>query len=367
MSATPAAARPAGATFRASEVALLAGLVALVFSAQGVTTALVQGREISWQWNVVHELIYFGLWGAFAPIVARLARAFWIEPGAGPKPWLAHLGFALLIAPVQVSATYVVHALGLVGFGLLEPSRLTEWLGGQTLSIVIMSFTGMLYYWVILGIYYAAAYRRLYLVQRAETAEASLDALRAQLKPHFLFNTLNSVSVLAEENPPAARAVLLRLSDLLRTVLHHEPRRLVPLADELATLEGYLEIQRVRFEDRLRVSIEVEPGCRSALVPWLVLQPLVENAVRYAVEPRAAGGTVVIRASRVDDRLRLSVEDDGPGMAADELLGEGDGVGLANTRARLASLFGDRQALRLETPPGGGARVVIELPWREAS
>ena len=113
-------------------------------------TALVQGRAISWQWNVVHELIYFGLWGAFAPIVARLARAFWIEPGAGPKPWLAHLGAALLVAPVQVSATYVVHGLGLVSFGMLEPSRLVEWLGSQTLSIVILSFTGVLYYWVIL-------------------------------------------------------------------------------------------------------------------------------------------------------------------------------------------------------------------------
>jgi len=150
-------------------------------------------------------------------------------------------------------------------------------------------------------------------------------------------------------------------------VLHHEPRRLVPLADELATLEGYLEIQRVRFEDRLDVSIEVEPRCRSALVPWLVLQPLVENAVRYAVEPRARGGRVMVRARRVDDRLQLSVEDDGPGLSTDAFLGDGDGVGLANTRARLASLYGERQELRLEIPPDGGARVVIELPWGEVA
>jgi LytS/YehU family sensor histidine kinase len=217
-------------------------------------------------------------------------------------------------------------------------------------------------------VYYAAAYRRLYLLQRAEATQASLDALRAQLHPHFLFNTLNTVSVLAEENPPAAGRVLLRLSELLRTVLRHESSHEVSLQEEVVVLESYLEIQRVRFEERLVVDLAIAPGAGRALVPWLVLQPLVENALRYAVEPRAAGGRVIVSAERLEagDRLRLVVEDDGPGLAASDAVRDGGGVGLANTRARLARLYGDRHDFRIESGDGGGCRVVIELPFREA-
>lgn len=341
-------------------------MVALVFAAQGATSSLVQGRPISWQWDVIHELLYFGVWGLCTPIIARRARRHWLEPGAGPGPWLAHLATALVLAPVQVSLTYLLHGLGLMVFGLIEPARLPAWLAGRGPSIVLLSFTGALYYWVVVGVYYAAAYRRLYLTQRAEAAEASLDALRARLEPHFLFNTLNSVSVLTEQNPPAASRVLLRLSELLRTVLRHEPRHEVPLEEEAAALASYLEIQRVRFEERLRVTVDLDPATRRALVPWLVLQPLVENAIRYAVEPRAPGGRVRVRTERTGDRLRLLVEDDGPGLGPDGAGRAGNGVGIANTRARLARLYGDRQQLRIDAAGGSGCRVVVELPFREA-
>jgi len=355
----------AGPALRAHEVAAVWGVVALLFSAQNATSSLTQGRAINWQWDVAHELIYWGLWAACTPIVARQASRYWLEPGSGPIPWLAHLATALVLAPTQVAATYLLHGVGLVALGQLTADHLLPWLLNRSRFVLLLSFTGFLYYWIILGAYYALAYRRLYLVQRAETAEASLAALRAQLQPHFLFNTLNSVAALSVENPPAAARVLARLSELLRTVLRHEPRHEVALEDELEFLHRYLDIQRVRFEDRLRAEIEVDDAVRSALVPWLVLQPLVENAIRYAVEPRVTGGAIVIRARRVDDRLCLEVEDDGPGLERERGPDDGAGVGLSNTAARLVGLYGDRQEFQLESLGGGGLRARVMMPFRE--
>jgi LytS/YehU family sensor histidine kinase len=276
---------------------------------------------------------------------------------------LAHLATAIVLAPLQVTITYFIHSLGALALGVLPPEMYTKWVMARGRSILLLSFTGVLYYWVVVGVYYAAAYRRLYLAEQAEAAQASLDALRAQLQPHFLVNTLNSVSVLAEENPPAAARVLLRLSELLRMVIRHEPRHEVPLEEELASLATYVEIQRVRFEERLNVATEVDASTKRGLVPWLVLQPLVENAIRYAVEPRAAGGHVVVRATRAGEWLRLEVVDDGPGVAPNG--SKGVGVGLTNTRARLRRLYGDRQELRAGPGERGGFRVMIQLPFRE--
>jgi len=349
-------------------VVIIWGVVALVFTAQSATSAVIQGRPVSWQWDVVHEVIYFAVWGLCTPIIVRVARRHWIEPGSGPGPWLAHLGTALVLAPLQVATTYLIHGTGLTVLGMLPPAALPGWLGSRGRSVLLLSFTGVLYYWVVLGVYYAAAYRRLYLIQRAEATQASLDALRAQLHPHFLFNTLNSVTVLAEDNPPAATRLLLRLSDLLRTVLRRETSHEVPLEEELAFLSSYLEIQRIRFEERLAAEVKVAPDLFRAFVPWLILQPLVENAIRYAVEPRAAGGHVTVTAACVGagDRLRLVVEDDGPGLAAAAVSRTASGVGLTNTRARLDRLYGERHGFRIESGGDGGCRIVIELPFREA-
>jgi two-component system, LytTR family, sensor kinase len=335
-----------------------------VFSAENATSAAIQGRPFSWQWGVVHEFLYFGVWALCTPLIARRARRHWLEPGSGARPWLAHLATALLLAPLQVASTYLLHGAGLLIFGMLEPRAFPAWFAGRGRSILLLSFTGALYYWVVVGVYYAAAYRRLYLAEQAEAAQASLDALRAQLQPHFLFNTLNSISVLVEENPPAAGRVLLRLSELLRMVIRHDPRHEVPLSEEVASLAAYIEIQRVRFEDRLRITLDIEPAAERALVPWLVLQPLVENAIRHAIEPRAAGGHVAVRATRAGARLNLEVTDDGPGIAGGGSP-NADGVGLANTRARLKRLYGESQEMRFESGEAGGFRVMIHLPFRE--
>ena len=262
---------------------------------------------------------------------------------------------------MQVLGTYAVHATGLVVLGMMPAIEWPAFFQTRWASVLILSITGMLYYAVIVGGYYVVAYRRLYLAQRHEAARARLDALRAQLQPHFLFNALHSIGVLIDEAPDRARTALVRLSDLLDRVLGGDDRHEVPLADELAFLEAYLDLQRLRFEERLRVDVTVEASLRNALVPAMILQPLVENAVRHAVEPRAAGGHIAIGAHREGAELRLTVTDDGPGLPAHQPDG---GIGLANTRTRLAELHGDAGQLLLEPREEGGLAVTVVVPWR---
>jgi two-component sensor histidine kinase len=196
--------------------------------------------------------------------------------------------------------------------------------------------------------------------------EARLRALRYQLNPHFLFNTLNAISTLVvERRTGEATRMLARLSDFLRLTLESGDAQEVPLDDELEFALRYLEIERVRFGERLTVRVEVEPEARSALVPAMLLQPLVENAVKHAVAPREGGGTIALEARRAGGVLRLVVADDGPGLAGDAHA-DGRGIGLANTRERLRQLYGAAHRLTLEPAPAGGLRVVVELPLRGA-
>ena len=216
------------------------------------------------------------------------------------------------------------------------------------------------------------AYRDLALErQRLLRAEARahgarLAALRLQLQPHFLFNALNAVSTLVAEGRPAeANRMLARLSDFLRATLERRDAVEVPLTDELDFTRQYLEIEEARFGERLRVEFDVEPGARTALVPPMILQPLVENAVRHAILPRTRGGAIGIVAARENGFVRLAVSDDGPGT---ELGGENSrpGLGLANTRQRLEELYSGRAELSLGTSALGGLAVSLRLPYREA-
>ncbi|HEX2190412.1 MAG TPA: histidine kinase [Longimicrobiaceae bacterium] len=204
---------------------------------------------------------------------------------------------------------------------------------------------------------------------RAESAahRARLQALRYQLNPHFLFNTLNAVSTLVVEhrNDEAGRMIS-RLSDFLRLTLEGSDAPEVPLAEELEWARRYLEIEAVRFEDRLRVAWEVEPGALAAAVPGMLLQPLVENAVRHAVAPREEGGRITVRARRAGDRLLLAVEDDGPGVAPGGA-GNGRGIGLANTRERLRQAYGPAGALEVRPGERGGTAVSLRIPFRPAA
>ena len=202
---------------------------------------------------------------------------------------------------------------------------------------------------------------------------ARLRALRLQLNPHFLFNALNGVSTLVAEGRSAeANRMLARLADFLRATLERTDTDAIPLSEEIEFACRYLEIEQARFGERLRVDISVAPEAEAALVPPLILQPLVENAVRHAIAPRESGGAIAISAERRDGWLTLGVRDDGPGVGGGEPRDGAEeprsgGVGLSNTRERLAELFGDRAELRLISSAGAGLEASIRLPFRAAA
>ncbi len=208
---------------------------------------------------------------------------------------------------------------------------------------------------------------------KAALGKAQLDSLKLQLQPHFLFNTLNSIAALIATDGPAAERMVTGLSALLRLSLHTGKAQEVALRQELDTLEHYVQIQQIRFSDRLTVTMTIDENTLDAYVPNLILQPVVENAIRHGIAPRATGGSVEIGARRADGTLTLWISDDGVGLLGDASAAagrngagvktRGSGVGLQNTRARLSHLYGERQACDLSKRPGGGCTVTIALPY----
>jgi sensor histidine kinase YesM len=284
--------------------------------------------------------------------------------------------------PVHTAASIVFTAVHLAGASWLSDYVLMNDMPlsfGRNLArlLGIYFVIDLFFYWFILGAYYMRQYwRRLrererqaaqlaLKASRLETSltRAHLEALRMQLNPHFLFNTLNAISVLAMKGEKQAVVrTLTLLSDLLRVSLESS-EQVVALREEIALLERYLEIEQTRFRDRLTVDFDLQPDALDAEVPTLVLQPLVENAIRHGISRTPGPGRVHISASVADGRLRLTVRDTGPGLQ-DEAETAGSGIGLANTRARLEQLYGGDYLMQLENAVGGGAQVAIELPFR---
>jgi signal transduction histidine kinase len=198
----------------------------------------------------------------------------------------------------------------------------------------------------------------------SQASAAQLAMLRYQLNPHFLFNTLNSISTLVLlKQTERANAMLSRLSAFLRYTLINEPTAQVTLAQEVETLKLYLEIEKMRFEDRLRPSFNIDPAVSGARLPSLLLQPLVENAIKYAVTPQEEGADITITAQPVGENVRIVVSDTGLGLQAERpQMNLGMGVGLANIRDRLVQAYGDRQSIETRTVPDGGFSVIIEMP-----
>jgi LytS/YehU family sensor histidine kinase len=195
---------------------------------------------------------------------------------------------------------------------------------------------------------------------------AQLSALKMQLQPHFLFNTLNAIMVLVrQQKGRQAEETLARLSDLLRCVLEDVEAQEVPLRRELEYLQLYLSIEQVRFQDRLRVEIAADPAVLEAAVPHMGLQPIVENAIRHGIGRSSAAGRIQISAERVDEKLVVKIQDDGPGLPL-EGASQGRGIGLSNTRARLHQLYGDAAQLIVENGATGGAVATMVLPFRLA-
>lgn len=220
-------------------------------------------------------------------------------------------------------------------------------------------------YWAIVSIVHTLSFYRRSQERELRASElegrlveAKLQALRMQLHPHFLFNTLNAISTLVHKDPQAADEMIGNLSELLRATLDVTSQE-IPLRQELAFLDRYIEIQQARFGDRLRIEKHIDAAALEIPVPALVLQPLVENAIRHGIEPKTTEGVVVLSARREPAALLLTVRDNGVGI---QQLSDGDGIGLANTRARLQELYGDRAHLTLSSPAEGGCSIELEIP-----
>lgn len=200
--------------------------------------------------------------------------------------------------------------------------------------------------------------------QKVETqlAKAQLDTLRLQLSPHFLFNALNGAMALIGTNSRAAEKMLASISEFLRMILRSSAEPKVTVERELALLHHYIEIQRVRFGEKLKVTIDVEDSLSSALVPSLLLQPLVENSIRHGISPRASGGSVTVRMKPEGEMLHITVDDNGVGPSARPTKQRGTGLGLSNTATRLNHLYGERYTFETSAPGGGGFRVQLSLP-----
>jgi signal transduction histidine kinase len=244
-----------------------------------------------------------------------------------------------------------------------------EWMGSVADWGVRFQF-GLLAYsfilsWGYVHEYFTALRHREVAVTRleAELARAQLRALKAQLQPHFLFNTLHAITVLIRHDTGAAGRMVMQLSDLLRLTLMDSDRQEATLEQELRFLRLYLEIEQTRFRDRLEVRWEIAPGLEDAAVPTLLLQPLVENALKHGVATRAAGGRVVIGADREDGRLHLRVIDNGAGARSHDRTA-GSGIGIASARGRLKLLYGADHQFRFEPNADGGVSVVVSIPYR---
>ncbi len=334
-----------------------------LFAMQTAMATHEAGRAVPWGRVFVNTLDQFLVCLPMLPLLGWMVRRAPLQEGR----WLRN--GALLLVGVFLAA--------LVRDWLLAPVLLpvvgTRAAPPRGLASVFANAT--IYLAVVLALHARLYYRRLRaqevegarLAQRL--AETQLAALRAQLQPHFLFNTLNAISALMRDEPDVADRMLTRLADLLRAVLEPPPGDEHALADELTVLERYLEIMGLRFGPRLSVEIGVAPDVRNARVPWLVLQPLVENALEHGAARRRGGVRVRVLATRARvgdaDVLTLQVCDDGPGPGATAGGRRGTGIGLENTRRRLQQLYGDRASLTLEALPEGGACARLELPWRE--
>jgi two-component system, LytTR family, sensor kinase len=222
-------------------------------------------------------------------------------------------------------------------------------------------------YFVILFGYYAFHYYAKYRDRElsasqleARLSQAQLQALKMQINPHFLFNTLNTISSLMYTDTAAADAMMTRLSELLRLTLDKEGQE-VTLREEIDLLQRYLDIERIRFEERLHVTMDVEPAALEGRLPNFSLQPIVENAIRHGIAARPEGGRLDISATRGERMLEIRLRDDGPGLASEDARREG--IGVANTRARLAQLYGSDHRFEMVNAPGGGLLVTIAVPF----
>lgn len=340
-------------------------LIAVLFS--GIfyvsNTQMRPERPPTWGHIFLWQSIIYA-WAILFPAINWVAKRFRVERGN----WWHTLPIHLVAALFFVFAHTVI-------YGLFNHLYYGSYMGEDRLFLVNLKrlFLGnwlldASMYFVILSTVIARDYSQRFQKEQLKTsqlnaalADAQLSALKMQLQPHFLFNTLNSISTLMHEDLRAADEMVARLGDFLRMTLENSGEQVVTLAQEMNFINYYLEIESVRFGERFTVAREIDPETLPAQVPNLILQPLIENAIKHGISRQIRPGKISIKARRIGEKLQLQVEDDGPGMQNN--VGAGSGIGLANTRARLVKLYDDNQRVEISSADPQGLVVTLEFPF----
>lgn len=360
---------PERAPFTRTELALIFGFWTLIAVLSSANSIIQLKPHVSFS-PLVLDFATAYMWALLTPPIFRLASLYPIErSGWQSRVMTLVIGLAVAIF-MDVLTNYLRYKL------YHWPTKLPPQIAAIERLRSLWFMNDFIVYALVLFAGYARNYFLNYRVRReeavnlkaqaaqlqAQLADARLAALRTQLNPHFLFNTLNAISALVERDPRGVRRMIARLSELLRTSLDEADEPEVPLSRELTFIDRYLEVMQIRFQGRLHVRMHADPEASAALVPNLILQPLVENAVKHGVSKMVGAGRIEIRARREGERVVLTVQDNGPGPANGRPPSS-EGVGLRNTRARLAQLYGAEQSLALRVAPDGGFIAEVSLPY----
>jgi hypothetical protein len=335
----------------------------LLLAGQQTIASTLRGAPVSWSTALFQWMPVAYGWALATPAILWLGRQFPFRRDAWVRSALVH-AVACSVLVFVLSLGYTLHLVH-----LLPTSTAARPPFDRAVQVFVawLLWDGLLY-WAVLSVGYVAAQQRRAARLETQLVEAELDALKMQLQPHFLFNALHTVgSLVRSGDRDHAVRVVAGLGDLLRRVLDGARRQEVPLRQELEFVRAYLAIEALRFRDRLTVEVATEDDVADAAVPHLILQPLVENAVRHGIAPHATAGRVEVRARRIGATLEIVVRDDGAGRPAGAPEEARGGVGLANTRARLARLYGDRGALHVGAAGEGGVEARLTLPYRLAT
>lgn len=351
---------------------LLWTVAGLFFFSQGLTERLVSHDTTPWWHYLLGWLLGVYVWALLTPAILWLGREFPLAR----RGWLGRAALHVLFSACFSAFELTVESALFTRVHLFPAD-----FRGALVQLLARGFHGgVLDYWIVLGVQWAVLYYRRYQERSEEVLKvalraselqsqlvgAQLSALKMQLQPHFLFNTLNAITVLVrQQRAQEAEQMLGHLGDLLRGVLEEVDAQEVSLRRELEYLQLYLSIERVRFADRLRVEISVDPATRQASVPHLILQPIVENAIRHGIGKSSSAGRILISTARTGGTVEIRVQDDGPGFSRGHSP-EHEGIGLANTRSRLQQLYGTGAGLEIENGQGGGATVTLRFPFRDS-
>lgn len=343
-------------------------LFGLFFASQFALQNQISENPISF-WRILSWQLASGyVWFIASPLILWLSKRYPFEAGRWKTSVPLHIIASIIVSLVIL----VINAYVLPKLGYLARFNLSSiWETFKILFFVNFHFS-IAIYWGVVAIHQAILYYRKYRERELQTsqlearlAQSRLQVLKMQLHPHFLFNTLNAISELVHRDPDTADRMLTDLSDLLRMSFENLEVQEIPLKQELEFLRKYLEIEQTRFHDRLEVKMDIGPDTLDASVPNMILQPLVENAIKHGISPRAEGGHINIGALRNNGHLHLSVTDDGVGVSGGDLELVSEGVGLSNTRRRLKHLYGDGHKFELRPDGEHGVSVRLDIPYKQ--